>query len=180
MQLLGITALGSTFVRATNDWAGISPATRRLLIGGKLLIISRDKPHLSDLIETHGEIDVAKVQALLFTGLVAISILGCTAVGLAGFTLPQEIVYLSGISQLAYVAGSLAPSGTRKRLEQDITDFRQKAADLRSKPGDPQAKMAFEQAAALARSTLYETYLDRFDDDEFEAMINDPKLERLA
>ncbi|KPL53728.1 hypothetical protein ABB55_17160 [Prosthecomicrobium hirschii] len=180
LQLLGITALGSTFVRATNDWAGISPATRRLLIGGKLLIISRDKPHLSDLIETHGEIDVAKVQALLFTGLVAVSILGCTAVGLAGFTLPQEIVYLSGISQLAYVAGSVAPSDTRKRLEQDITDFRQKAADRRSKPDDPQAKMAFEQAAALARSTLYETYLDRFDDDEFEAMINDPKLERIA
>ncbi|MBT9289497.1 hypothetical protein [Prosthecodimorpha staleyi] len=181
LQLLGVTVGGSTLARIANDWAGISPATRRLLIGGGLLRISKDKPHLSDLLETHGEVDVAKVQALLFTALIAFSILGCTATGLSGFELPQEIVFLSGISQLAYVVGSVAPSDTRTRLEQDISQFRQKAADRRSNPTDPQSKAAFEQATALARSTLYETYLDRFDESMFDVMISDdPTLKAIV
>jgi hypothetical protein len=186
LTLLGLTVAGGTLASAANDWSGISARSRRLLFGKELLTVRRDKPKFSDTLETQGEVDVSKVQALLFTGLVAISILVNGVGGLGAFELPSQIVWLTGISQGAYVFGKLLPADTRKRLERDLEQLRTAAANLLSareaaRGADAavgpqaaaalaQAQSAFEQAKSAATSTLCETYLDRFNAEKFKAL----------
>jgi hypothetical protein len=104
--------------------------------------------------------------------------------GLATFELPQQIIWLAGISQGAYVAEKFLPAGTRTRIEQDLNQLRIAAANLIGARraasgagiGSPeaapaalsvdQAQSAFEQAKQAAASTLMETYLDRFTPEE--------------
>ncbi|MCC7348041.1 MAG: hypothetical protein IT538_11640 [Variibacter sp.] len=167
LLLLGITVAGGTFARITSDWAKISPATRRVLIGTEALKIRTNKPRFSDMLETEGELDVTKAQALLFTGLVAAAILvSGVNVGLAGFELPEQVVYLTLISQVAYVGGKLMPTDTRRRVEGDMLTLREAARKLIDKP-TPEADEAFKQALAAASSTLNETYLQRFNAEVF-------------
>ncbi len=176
LMLLGITIAGGTFARAADDWAGVSPSSRRFLLGESILKVRRDKPRFADLLETQGELDVAKVQALLFTSLVALAILLASSVsGLETFVLPEQIVYLTALSQGAYVFGKLIPADTRKRIEQDLDQLRRAAQDVTGKPGDAQAMTVYEQARRTARSTLHETYLDRINLGTFDTVTANPQ-----
>jgi hypothetical protein len=172
LLLLGISLTGGVLGRAIpSEWAALSPQSRRLLLGEHILRVRRDKPRLSDLVETQGEIDVAKVQALLFTGLVAITILLEGLGGLGDFAIPQQYIYILGLSQTAYVVSTWAlPADTRKRIEQDLDQLRKAAANLRGSPTDEQALNQFNQAKQAASSTLGETYLERFDAEKFNGL----------
>ena len=175
LLLLGISLTGGVLGRGIpSEWAALSPQSRRLLLGEQILRVRHGKPRLSDLVETQGEIDVAKLQALLFTGLVAITILLEGLGGLGDFAIPQQYIYILGLSQTAYVVGTWAlPADTRKRIEQDLDQLRKAAANLRGSPTDEQALNHFKQAKQAASSTLGETYLDRFDADKFNSLSPD-------
>jgi hypothetical protein len=175
LMLLGITIAGGTFARAADDWAGVSASSRRFLLGENILKVRRDKPRFADLLETQGELDVAKVQALLFTSMVALAILASSVVGLETFVLPEQIVYLTALSQGAYVFGKLIPADSRKRIEQDLDQLRRAAQDVIGKPGDPQAMTVYEQARRTARSTLHETYLDRINLGTYDTVTATPQ-----
>jgi hypothetical protein len=172
LLLLGISLTGGVLGRAIpSEWAALSPQSRLLLLGEHILRVRRDKPRLSDLVETQGEIDVAKVQALLFTGLVAITILLEGLGGLGDFAIPQQYIYILGLSQTAYVVSTWAlPADTRKRIEQDLDQLRKAAANLRGSPTDERALNQFNQAKQAASSTLGETYLERFDAEKFNSL----------
>ncbi|MDC7788223.1 hypothetical protein PQJ75_04465 [Rhodoplanes sp. TEM] len=180
LALLGITVAGGTFARAASDWSGISSRSRRFLLGQKILTIRNGNPRFFDLLETQGEIDVSKVQALLFTFLIVVAIVikGCGIAGLGEFQLPDQIVWLSAISQGAYVSGKVLPSDTKKRLEQDLDQLRICANNLLNSPKDPSALNAFEQSRTLASFTLSETYLGRFSEENFNKITAERILRR--
>jgi hypothetical protein len=170
LLLLGITVSGGVLARAvTSEWAALSPQSRRLLLGEKLLRTRRDMPYLSDLFETQGEIDVAKVQALLFTSLVAIIILYKGIGGLEKVQIPQEYIALLLISQAAYVIGGsrFLPADTRKSIERDLEQLRAAATNFLNAPNDERARNLFDQAKRAASLTLEQTYLERFDAEKF-------------
>lgn len=176
LLLLGVTVAGGTVARATGDWLGISAATRQWLLGTEVLKPRTDKPRWSDLFETQGEIDVAKVQALLFTSLISIGIFASGLTGLSSFTLPQQIVYLSLISQGTYVFGKLLPADSRKKVEEDLKSLRDRAGLLATAPTDPQLQKQFEMARETARRTLAQTYVNRFDEKKFDEKTRDPNF----
>jgi len=173
LLLLGITVAGGTSGRVLSDWPAISPRSRRLLLGEEILDIHRHKPRASDLLETHGEVDVAKVQALLFTCLVAISIFVNGVTGLANFELPREIIFLLGISQTAFIVGGVLKPDTVKHIEQDFDQLRIAAENSQKSPSDPQATNSFEQAKRAAAATLSDTYGKRFNSAKFNALTPD-------
>lgn len=174
LTLLGVTAAGSTVGRVTGDWSGISSASRRWLVGGRVLV-QRDKPRWSDLLESQGELDVAKVQALLFSTLIAASIVASGYSGLGSFALPEQVVWLSLLSQGAYVFGKMLPTDTRKNLEEDLKGPRSAASAHCLAPGDDQATRGYAIAVSAARITLDQTYGDRFDSAHFDAVVSDPR-----
>ncbi len=173
LLLLGITVTGGTFARAASDWTGISPESRRWLKGTPILKTDSERPRFADLLQTQGEMDVAKIQALLFTFLIGVNIVASGLSGLGAFTLPPQIVYLSLISQSALVFGKLLPTDTRQQVETDLKALRLAAADVRSTPGDPTVLERFAQAKNAAKETLRQTYADLFDDDAFDAVTAD-------
>ncbi|WP_162239275.1 hypothetical protein [Methylobacterium sp. Leaf100] len=174
LLLLGVTVGGGTLARATGDWVGISLASRRLLIGAKILVTQQDKPRWSDLFETQGEMDVAKIQALLFTILISISIFSSGNTGLNSFDVPQQIVYLALLSQGTYIIGKIIPADTRRRMEDDLAGLRKAALDLLARPGDAQLQQAYNQAQNAAKVTLEQTYVERFDGNRFDVVTADP------
>lgn len=176
LLLLGVTVVGGTLARATGDWLGISATSRQWLLGTEVLKPRTDKPRLSDLFETQGEIDVAKVQALLFTSLIAVGILASGVAGLNSFDLPEQIVWLSFVSQGTYVAGKLFPADSRKKVEEDLQALRSAAKEYVVKPGDIQAQKQFEMARETARRTLEQTYVNRFDVQKYREQTADPGL----
>ena len=176
LLLLGVTVAGGTLARATGDWLGISTATRQWLLGTEVLKTRTDKPRWSDLFETQGEIDVAKVQALLFTSLISVGILASGLTGLSSFTLPDQIVYLSLISQGTYVFGKFLPADSRKKVEEDLQTLRDSARNVAKTPDDPTLEKQFEMAREAARRTLSLTYVNRFDGAKFDEKTSDPRL----
>ncbi|MDR6870103.1 hypothetical protein J2Y55_001103 [Bosea sp. BE125] len=171
--LLGIMVAGGTFARATPDWYGLSSATRRVLLGEGLIVKQLEKPRFSDLLETQGEIDVAKVQALMFTVIVAMSIVAKGYGGLNAFELPEQFIYLLGISQSAYVLGKFVPTDVKQRIEQDFEQLRQAADKLLMDPANQQLINAFSQAKNSASYTLKEVFLDRFQESKLATMGSD-------
>lgn len=168
--LLGIMVVGGTFARAAPDWNGMSAETRRILFGEELIQKQLNKPRFSDLLESQGEVDVAKVQALMFTTIVAMSIVVKGYSGLNAFDLPDQFIYLLGISQVTYVFGKLIPTDVKKRIEQDFEQLRQSADRAIRESANTQAMNAFYQARAAAQGTLKEVFLERFNDQKFKEM----------
>ncbi|MFF9553666.1 hypothetical protein [Methylobacterium fujisawaense] len=175
LLLLGVTVIGGTLARAAGDWTGISSTTRRWLINTGTLIYQRDKPRWSDLFETQGEIDVAKVQALLFTVLISFGIFASNYTGLSSFSLPYQTVYLASLSQGTYVFGKLLPAETRKQVEDDVSALRAAASKLAASPADPQLKLNYDAAVKAAKGTLELTYMERFSSDNFVSATSDPR-----
>lgn len=136
--------------------------------------MERDRPRFSDLLTTQGELDVAKIQALLFTGLIGVSIVASGYSGLTAFNLPSQIVYLSMISQGALVFGKLLPTDTRRQVETDLSGLRTAAAKVRGDPMNKEFVQEYEQARFAAKNTLYQTYADLFAGDAFDRATADP------
>lgn len=176
LTLLGITLAGGTLGRAVGDWSEVKQVNRQWLIGSGILKPQPERPRWSDLLTTQGEIDVAKVQALLFTLLIAISIVSRSYTGLGSFTVPEQIMYLAAISQGAYVFGKLIPSDTRKKIDQDIDALRVAAVECVAKPNAPELMTKFEWARAATKTTLLQTYGEKLEPDQYDKATSDPKL----
>ena len=174
LTILGITVGGGTLGRAVGDWNGIKIENRQWLIGGRILQPQPDRPRWSDLLNTQGEIDVAKVQALLFTALIAISIVSSGYVGLNAFNVPDQIMVLSLISQGAFVAGKLLPTDSRRKIDEDIDMLRKSGSDYAKNKTDPDLKIKYDMAVVNARITLMQTYGDKFNEEVFDDKVKDP------
>ncbi|MDO9709350.1 hypothetical protein [Paracraurococcus lichenis] len=172
LELLGITAAGSSLAQLAGSTPGLSARSRQLLLGTGSLTLGADLPGWRDVVTANGEVDVTRVQALIFSGLAIASLVVNGAANLAEFALPQSIVALLGLSQGIYVFGKLVPNETLRQLEQQITLVRSAAAAARSAaPADAAAAdTAFAQAKEAAAATAENIFGERFDSPRFRTL----------
>ena len=81
---------------------------------------------------TNREFDVYKLQTLIFSGVVAAALLIGGEERLASFTVPETLLGILGLTQVVYVAGTLASPPSTKELDDAITSLRQTESKLQT------------------------------------------------
>lgn len=127
--LLGISAVGAAVAQTTatnrnrlgfENWAW--------LVKKEILPINEADqagPRLSDLVMTNRELDIYKLQTLIFTVVVAIALLVEGEENLGSFTVPQTLLGILGLSQVVYVSGTFATPASVADLDGAITALRE-------------------------------------------------------
>jgi hypothetical protein len=163
LKLLGITVAGSAFGRLAAESGSVSTANRIWLKGKGLLLSETARlPAASDLVYSDGEVDIARVQALIFSSITIVALLASGPRDLGGFAISDEMLYLLGLSQLTYVAGKAIPAESVRRLNREVDALRAaekqvvalgaRRAMLSATKGATEEKEA-ERLTALARTT---------------------------
>jgi hypothetical protein len=135
VSLLGISALGALGNKAVNIARDrISTGNWAWLVSRKVIPINdpgrEGRPHWTDLVMTDAELDLYKLQALVFSIIVGVAmILG--GFSLATFSVPPEMLEILGLSQLVFVGGRLAMPATLGDLNTLIDELRAREAELR-------------------------------------------------
>jgi hypothetical protein len=163
LALLGITLAGGALARAA-DAPTIETPNRIWLFGTGILDPTPRLPLWRDLLAGEGELDVSRVQALVFTLLTAGALIANGTSDLTNFTVPKELTYLLGISQAAYVAGKALPRAEATRLNGEVRALREAEAKLMANPGDSAAQLDFATARNALGSVLFDVFGDRFVD----------------
>lgn len=126
--LLGISAVGAAVAQTTatnrnrlgfENWAW--------LVKKEILPINQADqagPRLSDLVMTDRELDIYKLQTLIFTVVVAVALLVGGEESLGNFTVPQTLLGILGLSQVVYVSGTFAAPASVADLDDAITSLR--------------------------------------------------------
>ena len=161
LTLLGVTLTGSTLARLTEGSVMQTP-NRLWLFGTGVLDPTPRLPRWTDLVESDGEIDVTRVQALLFSLFAAVALVVSGTGDLENFTLPDQLVTLIGISQAVYVAGRALPRDSAKRLNEEIASIRSAESRMRADPADAVARKEFETARNAIASSLRDVFSERF------------------
>ena len=174
LSLLGITILGSGLARLVGDSGSVSVANRSWLKARGLLRHREDRmPTFSDLVCADGEIEIARVQAIIFSSLTVVALLIKGPSDLGGFTISTETLYLLGLSQAAYVAGKAIPAEGVRRLNAEVTALRnaeREWQDLQQQPPGAasaeslaRARGALNGAVLAAEDTLVDVYGEALD-----------------
>ncbi len=163
LTLLGITLTGSTLARVSERDALDTP-NRIWLFGTGVLDSTPRQPEWPDLLAADGEIDVTRVQALAFSIFAAAALIFNGTGDLANFTIPEQLNYLIGISQVVYVAGKALPRDSAKRLNEEIKAARDAEAAALARPGDSEALRGFETARNAIGASLFNVFGLRFRD----------------
>ena len=157
LALLGITSAGSVLSRAASGGA-LAAANRAWLVGRGVLSPDPRMPKLTDLFGTEGEIDITRLQALCFSAYVLIALLIVAPVDIPNFEVPDQFLYLMGLSQGVYVAGRTFTPEAVRRLNEDVERLRKAERDwLGAAPDSPardQARLDFETAREAAAASL--------------------------
>lgn len=169
LALLGISAASSVLSRVAEASPTLKSPNRSLLLRLGIVRAERSMPSMRDVISGNGEIDVTRVQALLFTGITLAALVANGTTDLANFRLPEQILWLMGVSQGVYVGGKLIPGEACKRLDAEFDVVREAAQAARG-DGDPMAATRFAQARNGALHTLREIYGERLDEGPFAAL----------
>jgi hypothetical protein len=134
--LLGISAVGAAVAQKTTttrdrlafeNWAW--------LVRKQVLPINQEDqtgPRWSDLVMTNREFDIYKLQTLIFSAAVAVALLVSGAEHLASFTVPDTLLGILGLSQVVYVAGTLARPPSIGDLDDAITKLREMETKLQT------------------------------------------------
>ena len=162
LALLGITVTGSVLAR-TADRPVLTTPNRLWLLGTGVIDASPRLPAWRDLIAAEGEIDMTRVQALVFTLFAAAALAVNGTANLANFEIPDQINYLMGISQTAYIAGKSLPREAANRLNDEVRALREAEAAV-LKGTDPGATTAFVTARSGAAVALLDVFGERFQD----------------
>lgn len=155
LKLLGIAVVGSALARIGGETGSVTPANR-IWLKGKRLILADDArlPQVADLVTADGELQVARVQAIIFSSLTVAALVWTGPRDLGGFEISDEVLYLLGLSQIAYVAGRAIPAEAVRRLDQEVAALR--AAERQREQAE--AKLAVQQRldAAAAETVRLE------------------------
>ncbi|MBU8537673.1 hypothetical protein [Falsiroseomonas tokyonensis] len=161
LTLLGVTLTGSTLARLT-EGSPMQTANRLWLLGTGVLDPTPRLPRWTDLVESDGEIDVTRVQALLFSLFAAVALVVSGTGDLENFVLPDQLVTLIGISQAVYVAGRALPRDSAKRLNEEVASIRAAEQRAMADPADAAARKDFETARNAIASSLRDVFSERF------------------
>ncbi|MGG5886200.1 hypothetical protein ACLF3G_03605 [Falsiroseomonas sp. HC035] len=163
LTLLGVTLTGSTLARLT-EGSVMQTQNRMWLFGTGVLDPAPRLPRWTDLVESDGEIDVTRVQALLFSLFAAVALVVTGTGDLANFEIPDQLVTLIGISQAVYVAGRALPRDSAKRLNEEVAAIRDAEARVLANPADATALKDFETARNAVAASLRDVFSERFQD----------------
>jgi len=134
--LLGISAVGAAVAQKTttgrdrlgfDNWAW--------LVQKNVLPINEEDPvgpRWSELVMTNREFDVYKLQTLIFSIVVALALLAGGEEHLSSFTVPDTLLGILGLSQVVYVAGTLATPPSVQELDQAVTSLREMESRLQT------------------------------------------------
>jgi hypothetical protein len=132
--LLGISAIGSLGAKLVgNARDRLSTENWAFLVDRKVLPINdpgRGDPRWSDLIMSDSELDLYKLQALVFSLIVGLGMI-VGGFSLATFSVPQELLEVLGLSQLVFVGGRAAKPATMGDLDDLLDELRTREAALR-------------------------------------------------
>jgi hypothetical protein len=78
------------------------------------------------------ELDLSKLQALLFTLIVAIAMVGTGVTAISKFSVPDTVLEILGLSQIVFVGGNFTKPTNLGDLDNLITQARQRLAQLRA------------------------------------------------
>jgi len=149
VELLGISALGSlgsNVVGVTRN--RLSVENWAWLVARKVLPLNdsgRGTPRWSDLIMSDTELDLYKLQAMMFTLIVGLGMI-VGGFSLATFSVPPELLEVLGLSQAVFVGGRLTKPASMGDLDDLLTELRKRETALRKaaavridvdKNGDP-------------------------------------------
>ncbi|WP_149535826.1 hypothetical protein [Siccirubricoccus phaeus] len=155
LWLLGIAVGGTSASRLIRSNAGLTDANRLWLLQSGVLEMKERLPQWRDVIAADGEIDVTRVQAVVFTTITVLALVVGGSGDLSNFRIPEEVQYLLGLSQLTYIAGKAIPSETMRQLDQALTALRQAEAK-------PDAGAELEAARRGAAGLLRQVFGDGF------------------
>lgn len=133
--LLGIPALGALGNQAAatardrlslDNWAWL--ANRGVF---PLNDPGKDVPRWRDLVMSDSELDLYKLQALLFSVIVGVAMITSGFSNLATFKVPDTLMQILGLSQLVFVGGRLTKPTTIGDLDDLITELRDRASTVR-------------------------------------------------
>jgi hypothetical protein len=161
LTLLGITLAGSTLARVA-EGSSVETRNRLWLLGTGIVDPSPRLPGWLDLIATDGEIDVTRVQALVFSLFAAGALVVNGTGDLANFSIPEQVNYLIGLSQAVYVAGRALPRDAARRLNEEVRTLQDAETRVLADQGDEQARKDFETARKGIGPTLTDVFGERF------------------
>lgn len=178
LSLLGITVLGSGLARAVGETGSVTAANRSWLKARGLLRHREDRmPRAADLICADGEIDVARVQAIVFSLITVVALLIKGPRDLGGFEIADEMLALLGLSQAAYVVSKGIPAESVRRLNAEVTVIRnaeREWLDLQLGTSSAEtlarAKAAWNSALLAAEDTLADVYGEALERQRLSAM----------
>jgi hypothetical protein len=133
--LLGIPAvgaLGNQAVAVTRDrisldnWAWL--ANRGVF---PINDPGNDTPRWRDLVMSDGELDLYKLQALLFSVIVGVALISSGFYSLATFKVPDTLMQILGLSQVVFVGGRLTKATTIGDIDDLVTELRDRAGTVR-------------------------------------------------
>ncbi len=161
LTLLGITLTGSTLARVA-EGSSIDTSNRLWLLSTGVVDPSPRLPRWLDLVSSDGEIDVTRVQALVFSLFAAGALVVNGTGDLANFSVPEQINYLIGISQAVYVAGRALPHDSARRLNEEVRALQEAERRVLADPADGEALQQFETARRGIGPTLTDVFGERF------------------
>ncbi|MGG5817957.1 hypothetical protein [Falsiroseomonas sp. HW251] len=159
LTLLGITGASTALARLASAKRAVSYETEAVLLRLGVVDVNDNMPNWGDVIASDGEIDVTRIQALLFSVVVLFALVLTGSADLAGFTLPREVNWLLGISQGVYVAGKLVPSEACGQLDTGVRELIKAAVEKQH--GVDGADVRFTAAKEAVKRTLREVYGSR-------------------
>jgi hypothetical protein len=133
--LLGIPALGALGNQAAattrerislDNWAWL--ANRGVF---PLNDPGRDTPRWRDLVMSDAELDLYKLQALMFSVIVGVALVTAGLSNLATFKVPDTLMQILGLSQVVFVGGRLTKPSTLGDLDDRVSELRARAAALK-------------------------------------------------
>jgi hypothetical protein len=134
--LLGISAVGAAVAQKTTaSHDRLSFENWAWLVKKKILPIHEEDesgPRWSDLVLTNREFDIYKLQTLIFSVVVAGALLAAGAQHLASFSVPDTLLGILGLSQVAYISGTLARPASNTELDHAIDDLRNMEVKLQT------------------------------------------------
>jgi hypothetical protein len=166
LALLGITGAGTALSRIAGLKRAVSAETQTVLMRIGVLDVNKNMPSWVGVVSSDGEVDVTRVQALLFSVVVLLALVVGGASDLTQFNLPDQLQYLLMLSQGVYVAGKLVPSEACRRLDTEVKELISTADEARRNAEG--AAERFAAAKATTRRTLTEVYGSRFNETAYD------------
>lgn len=136
VYLLGIPALGtlgSQLASTTRD--RMSAENWAWLVSRSILPINDsgagEPPRWSDLVMSDSELDLTKLQALVFSFIVGFGMWNSGPAAFAKFAVPSAVLSILGLSQLVFVGGRFTKPTTLADIDNLVTELRTREAALK-------------------------------------------------